>query len=275
MRLLLVVSLTACGSHAETAIDATGCTLTAETAATSTVTNGCALLRRDTSSCDAARMGQGLSGFWLKFSCRVALTAEAATVVLTTDDQPDYESNYFAATSPCHVAYATQFPDPNTIATQQIAMTVPSAPGGGSAVMALGAVGMALNGVAIFDNQAAPGDDIFDESGSFDQCQGHPQQQGVYHYHSEPYAISYADDAFIGVMRDGNPIYGRYDPDGSLPALDASGGHTGVTVDSPAMPVYHYHLNLQTSTNAGTAGEMVWFLTTGTYASTPGSCTGC
>ncbi|HEY1553124.1 MAG TPA: YHYH protein [Kofleriaceae bacterium] len=275
MRLLLVVSIAACSSSPQAPIDAAGCALTADTTATSTITNGCALLERDTSSCNTSRAAQDLAGFWLKFSCRVTLAASAGSIELDSDDQPDYESNYFAATSPCHIAYTTQFPDPNTIAVQHVAMTVPASPSGGSGAMALGAVGMALDGVAIFDNQAAPGDDIFDESGSFDQCQGHPQQQGVYHYHSEPYAISYADDAFIGVMRDGNPIYGRYDPDGSLPTLDASGGHTGVTVDSPTTPIYHYHLNLQTSTSSGTAGDMVWFLTTGMYANTPGTCAGC
>jgi hypothetical protein len=158
MRLLLVVSLTACGSHAETAIDATGCTLTAETAATSTVTNGCALVDRRRRAIDG---DTGMA------AARVERRQRAVRIVATVD----------------RVAIAHH----------------------------------ADERVAIFDNQAAPGDDIFDESGSFDQCQGHPQQQGV----------------------------------------------------------YHYHLNLQTSTNAGTAGEMVWFLTTGTYASTPGSCTGC
>ncbi|HEY3803971.1 MAG TPA: YHYH protein [Kofleriaceae bacterium] len=276
----LVVVLAACGSpHAAASDgaasnDAATCTLTADTTATSTVIDGCALRTRDTSSCQSAREQQGLGGFWLKFSCRVTLTVAGATVQLVSDDQPDYLSNYFAASDPCHVAYTTQFPDPNTIAAQHITMTVPVAPSGSASAMSLGAVGMALNGVAIFDNQAAPGDDIFDESGSFDQCQGHPQMQGVYHYHSEPYAISYADDAFIGVMRDGNPIYGRFDPGGSSPTLDAAGGHTSATADS-STPVYHYHLNLQTSTGSATAGDMVWFLTTGQYASTPGSCLGC
>src|SRR5689334_12270828 len=50
------------------------CPLGVNTAASSTVTNGCALLTRDTSSCSAARMAQGLPPVWLKFSCRVALT---------------------------------------------------------------------------------------------------------------------------------------------------------------------------------------------------------
>ena len=58
-------------------------------------------------------------------------------------------------------------------------------------------------------------------------------------------------------------------------ALDGSGGHTGVTVDSPTAPVYHYHTNEQTSTTAGTAGQKSWFLTKDRYHSTPAPCSTC
>ena len=118
-------------------------------------------------------------------------------------------------------------------------------------------------------NFAAPGDDIFQEAATFDACGGHPQMTGEYHYHTEPYAISDDDDAFIGVMRDGYPIYGRHDPDGSTPTLDAAGGHTSVTVDSPTTPVYHYHLNLQTSTSPTTLGDSDWFLPPASTAGRP------
>jgi hypothetical protein len=98
----------------------------------------------------------------------------------------------------------------------------------------------------------------------------------MYHYHSEPYSISYNDSNFIGVFRDGYPLYGRKDMDGSTPTVDAYGGHTTVTADSPSTPVYHYHLNLQTSTASTSAGKQEWFLTTGTWrGSATGSCTGC
>ncbi len=76
-------------------------------------------------------------------------------------------------------------------------------------------------------------------------------------------------------MRDGYPIYGRKDSDGSLPTLDGAGGHTSVTPDSPSTAVYHYHVNEQTSTTAGTAGQKQWFLTTGTYHGTPAACAAC
>jgi hypothetical protein len=216
----------------------------------------------------ASRSSQGLAGAWLRFSCRVALSKSGSAVTAASDSEPDYLSNYFPTTSPCWASYTTQFPDPNQIAAQSLTVQAPLAPTTTNTKMGLGPVGMAVNGVAIFDNQAAPGDDIFKEAGSFDRCGGHPAPGGVYHYHGEPYALSYDDANLIGVLRDGYFVYGRRDADGSMPTLDARGGHVGATPDS-ASPVYHYHLNLQVSTNAGTAGEMQWFLTTGTYEGAP------
>ena len=247
---------------------ASGCGLAQDTTPTPVVTNGCALLTRDTRACDAARTAQGLDGAWLRFSCRVTLTKMSAAsgdyVQAESDGQPDYASNYFSTTNACYETYTPAFPDPNQIAAQGLRFMVPLTPTTTNTAMGLGPVGVAVNGVAIFDNQAAPGDDIFTEAGSFDRCGGHPAPGGVYHYHGEPYAISDDDALLIGVMRDGYFVYGRRDVDGSVPTLDARGGHVGVTADS-ATAVYHYHLNQQTSSNAGTVGQMQWFLTTGTY----------
>ena len=285
MRMVWLCALAVAGCHAGgapaggdlgggTDLGGDACPLVADTTATSTVTNGCAVLARDTSACAQARSAQGLDGAWLKFSCRVTLTkvsdAAGDSVDAESDGQPDYPSNYFPSTSPCFAAYTPAFPDPNTIAAQSLRLPIPLAPNTTNTAMGLGAVGMALDGVLIFDNQAAPGDDIFTEAGSFDRCGGHPAPGGIYHFHGEPYSISSDDANLIGVLRDGYFVYGRRDADGSLPTLDARGGHVGTTPDSTT-PVYHYHLSLQTSTSAGTAGQMQWFLTTGTYEGTPHS----
>jgi hypothetical protein len=256
------------------------CALADNTTATAVAsTSGCHVLVRDTSGCQAARAAAGLAGYWLKFSCRVTLTktTSGATAVVraASDGRPDYLSNYFATTDACWEAYTSAIQNPNTIATKAYQMDLPTTPAGSSHPMAGGIVGIALNGVPIFGDFAAPGDDIFQEVMTFDRCGAHPQMSGAYHYHGEPYAISNDDDAFIGVMRDGYPIYGRRDPDHTIPTVDTYGGHTGVTVDSPTTPVYHYHLNLQTSTSTATSGQQQWFLTTGTYRSAPSTCTGC
>lgn len=242
--------------------------------------NGCYLLSRDTSSCEASRTAQGLSGFWLNFSCRVTLTKSSSNVIIQTDGQPDYKSPYYATSNGC---YESGFPtgraaNPNTLGAQSITMTVPFSPtassGSTGTAMPMGVIGIALNGVAIFSNAAAPGDRIYNEVATFDKCEGHPAGT-IYHYHTEPTTATNSDANFIGVLRDGFPVYGRYDYDSvsgfTTPTLNkaSAGGHLGKTVDSTT-DVYHYHVNLQSS-----GSNSAYFITTGYYMGTAGSCTGC
>lgn len=276
----MCLGLAACGGTADAGTGASGCALMENTSETALVNStGCHVLTRDTSACEASRKAQGLSGYWLQFSCRVTLTSTtmggAKVVRAEADGQPDYKSFYFATTSACYETYSGGIHNPNSIAAQSYIIDFPVTPDTTAQAMRGAVVGLSLNGVPIFGNFAAPGDDIYTEAKTFDRCGAHPQNSGAYHYHAEPYALSYDDSRFIGVMRDGYPIYGRRDSDGSSPALDLAGGHTGVTTDSPTTPVYHHHVSEQTSTSAGTAGQKQWFLTTGTYRGTPGGCGGC
>lgn len=252
------------------------CTLDDDTTPTSTVSDsGCHVLDRDTAACKDARTAAGLSGFWLNFSCRVTLSVASGYVKAAFDGQPDYLSNYFQTSNPCHESYTGAIQNPNLIAPQTSVVEFPLTSDMSAGPMMSAIVGVALNGIPIFGDFAAPGDDIYQEAKTFDRCGGHPQMTGVYHYHAEPYSLSNDDDRFIGVMRDGYPIYGRKDADGSMPSLDAYGGHTGTTPDSPSSPVYHYHVNQQTSTNPMSAGQKQWFITTGKYRGTPAPCGSC
>jgi hypothetical protein len=255
--------------------DATSsCTLTENTSEASDV-NGCALLTRDVSDCEQDRIDAGLSGVFLNFSCRVSLSivssGGADFVQAQSDGLPDYKSHYFDSEDACYDAdMAGEVTNPNTIEEQTYALFFPLEPNESSGEMDLGVVGLSVNGVPIFNNEAAPGDDIYDEAQTFDLCQAHPTNLGEYHYHSEPYAITYDDAGFVGVMRDGYAVYGRKDADGTYPDLDEAGGHTDVTADSPSTEVYHYHVNEQMATSGDHAGETQWFITTGTYHGTPG-----
>ncbi len=269
-------SSTSSSSSSGTTTASNACALTDNTTATSKVSAlGCAVLTRNTSSCDAARQAAGITGFWLRFSCRVTLTKSGGVVTATSDDRPDYKSNYFPTTDACHETFTATIQNPNFIVAKTLAMSFPTAPTAGVQRMTGAFVGMALNGVGIFGNFAAPGDDIYQEADSFDRCTAHPQMAGNYHYHSEPASITNDDANLVGVMRDGYPIYGRRDMSNALPSdLDAQGGHTAATADS-ATPTYHYHVNEQTSTGARTAGQKQWFLTTGNYHGAPGACSTC
>jgi hypothetical protein len=284
MLAIISVGLISCSNGASTSSSSSSasCATTSNTTETTASSNGCYLLSRDTSSCQASRTSQGLSGFWLKFSCRVTLTKSGSNVIITADSQPDHKSPYFATSNAC---YASGFPsgraaNPNTLASQSISMTVPFSPtadaGTTGNAMSLGIVGIALNGVVIFSNAAAGTDDIYAEVYTFDKCEGHPAGT-KYHYHTEPTTASNSDNNFIGVMRDGFPIYGRYDTGSVTPTLNkaTAGGHLGTTVDSPSTSVYHYHINLQTSPSGTYAGDTAYFITTGFYMGTAGACTGC
>ncbi len=257
--------------------DTGGCSLTAATTSSGRTTpSGCEVLERDTSGCMVGREAAGLSGVWLAFSCRVELSATGAAVVAISDGRPDFRSNYFGASDECHETYTGAIQNPNSIVTKSYTIEFPVTANTQSRTMQMTAVvGLTINGVPIYGNFAAPGDDIFAEARTFDRCGGHPQMQGAYHNHAEPLSISYDDDHLVGVMRDGYPVYGRKDANGTYPAdLDTFGGHVGTTPHSTGA-VYHYHLNEQTSSSAGTVGEKQWFLTKGTFRGTPGSCTGC
>ncbi|MEP7127047.1 MAG: YHYH protein [Byssovorax sp.] len=253
---------------------ASACALADSTSPTATVSpSGCHVLNRDTSACEAARKAAGLSGYWLKLSCRVELSVASDVVTAKSDSRPDYPSYYFPKGDACYQDYAKGIHNPFDLLAESLvvkfSLTPDMAP---KTMMGIPVVGMAVNGVPFFANFAGGpngADAIYTEAKTFDACGAHPQEQGEYHYHAEPTAITYDDANFVGVLRDGYPLYGRKDTDGSYPTLDTYGGHTGITADSAGAAVYHYHVNEQTSTGSTTAGQKQWFVTTGTFRGTP------
>ena len=85
-----------------------------------------------------------------------------------------------------------------------------------------------------------------------DECGGHTRE---YHFHERMNCLwegRYgADGHSIQIAEiDGAPstqyLYGKYEneADGTLPLLDACGGHFGVTPDSDGEEMYHYHVQL-------------------------------
>ncbi len=86
----------------------------------------------------------------------------------------------------------------------------------------LGHIGVLTNGVSIFNaNDAQFENHVWSRNGyyfefpSFDNCIGHPQQQGEYHHHVSPKCLYDQTDSthhspIIGYMFDGFPVYGAY-----------------------------------------------------------------
>lgn len=105
----------------------------------------------------------------------------------------------------------------------------------------LGAIGMAISGSMIYNDEEGPNVPLDDAIVSFDYNGAHTGPQS-YHYHLEPKAWSDDDGNLIGIMSDGFFLYGRRDFDGDYPTdLDESGGHFGPTSHNPDGE-YHYHI---------------------------------
>lgn len=109
-------------------------------------------------------------------------------------------------------------------------------------------VGIAINGVPLFNQYAAGNSPITTSSGeylSFDLYGGHPTPNNEYHYHIEPNYVTglKGKDALIGFMLDGYPVYGPLEDGETLTSddLDDYHGHEHETDEYPA-GIYHYHI---------------------------------
>ncbi len=113
----------------------------------------------------------------------------------------------------------------------------------------LGAIGIAVSGAPIFNDEEGPNIALSANVASgFDYAGGHNGPTG-YHYHLESQdvdentTLSHDDGKLVGIMQDGFLLYGRRDVDGEYPTdLDESGGHFGVTPHSNGEEIYHYHI---------------------------------
>ena len=135
--------------------------------------------------------------------------------------------------------------NPNRISTQTIVFRVPVSPLAATASdTPLGPIGVAVNGVVLFNQYAAGRVPLTSEILSFDRYNGHPSPSNQYHYHIEPtwLTASRGKASLIGVLLDGFPVYGTIDETGNAPSdLDSCNGHTGATTDFP-QGIYHYHV---------------------------------
>lgn len=188
----------------------------------------------------------GAPAWYTKFGTAVTISTEGTNVVLRSTGVPDHASPYWGTGHALYEApHAGMMVNPNRIATQSIVMRVPTTPTRATASdTPMGVMGIAVNGVALFNQYAAGRSPLTNEIISFDRYNGHPQQQGQYHYHLEPLWLTGRDGmaALIGVLLDGYPVYGPRESDGSLPSgLDTCNGHTHATADF-ASGTYHYHV---------------------------------
>ncbi|MCI5057711.1 MAG: YHYH protein, partial [Flavobacteriales bacterium] len=186
-------------------------------------------------------------------------------------DEPDHKSMYYPQGHALYENYSEpNNPDfnknPGEIEAQNFVFKIPRFPEEASSKSATtyGAIGVAVNGVVFFNQVAAPGDDILEELNTFDQYEGHPAMT-TYHYHIEPTWLTQTvgNDAFMGFLLDGFPVYGPYENGVKLTNddLDDDHGHTHATEDFPD-GIYHYHFT----------DDLPW-INGGNYHGTPGTFT--
>ncbi|WP_108976555.1 YHYH protein [Leptospira ryugenii] len=199
---------------------------------------------------------------WIKnnFTCVVGYVS-GSNYVIKTKNLPNTKSYYYASrtgvtSAPLYEALPSgnSSAGTNVIIAQNLTFTIPATPTTGSGTVStqggLVAIGVTRNGLAIYNNAAAPGDVLASEATTFDNFQGHPQNTGVYHHHAAvPKVCDGAANTsnsgacnnakLIGIALDGYPIYGQKNDAGVAPTLDSFHGTTGTTAEFPN-GTYHY-----------------------------------
>jgi len=186
----------------------------------------------------------------------ISISNDGTYVTIKTNGMPDHKSPYFPTSNALYEAYSgttfsgyTFAKNPNTIASQSLTFKIPVNPSVATnhAATPLGPIGIAINGVPLYNQYAGPNNQaLAGEIASFDKYYGHPQQTGQYHYHVEPLyltTVKSVKSGLMGFLLDGFPVYGPQEENGNAVSstdLDAYHGHTHATVDFPN-GIYHYH----------------------------------
>ncbi len=193
---------------------------------------------------------------YLKIYGATSITNDGIYVTIKTNGVPDHKSVYYPVANALYEAFSgttfggnTFVKNPNTIATQTLTFKIPvnAAVATTHAATPLGPIGVAINGVPLFNQYAGPNNQaLTGEIASFDKYYGHPQQTGQYHYHVEPLyltTIKSVKSGLMGFLLDGFPVYGPQEENGTVvtsASVDAYHGHTHATLDYPN-GIYHYH----------------------------------
>lgn len=183
-----------------------------------------------------------------------SITQDGDFVVIRCTGLPDHKSPYYQGTQWASTKYeayngpnSNWMQNPNKISQGDYTFRIPMKPkeAANKTATPLGPIGVSLNGVPFFNQYAAQMAPLTNEINGFDQYGGHPQQQGMYHYHVEPLYLTTnkGKDALLGFLLDGFPVYGPMENSVEITNndLDAYHGHVKATAEYPN-GIYHYHI---------------------------------
>ena len=183
----------------------------------------------------------------------VTVSFDGDEITIESNGLPNHTSPYWEETSPLYIdpVVALALTPGRIGGDRSYTLTVSASPeiAPTSTATGLGAIGISVTGVPIFNDLEGPNRPLEEEIvETFDYAGAHNGPSG-YHYHIEAYdvpentVLSFDDEKLVGIMSDGFLLYGRKEMDGSYPSdLDESGGHFGVTPHSNGIEVYHYHI---------------------------------
>jgi len=168
---------------------------------------------------------------------------EGTNRTITTNDLPSHTTGIFpiGVNDPAHVYDA----NPNSIKGQSLVFILPAGPSYSETPHCLSGVdGIMLTGVELNNGFDAGGRD----AGAWevqDGCQGHPQQDGEYHYHTLSSCIKDVSvSAVLGFALDGFPITGPNITSTNILTtsdLDECHGITSaIVLDGQTVTTYHY-----------------------------------
>ncbi len=192
---------------------------------------------------------------YLKIYGATSITSDGTFITIKTNGSPDHKSVYYPNANALYETFSgttfggsTFTKNPNSIITQNYTFKIPLNPTVASthAATPLGAMGVAVNGIPLYNQYAGPAQPLTNEVMSFDQYWGHPTATGRYHYHVEPLyltTVKATKSSLMGFLLDGFPVYGPEENGAAVTnaMLDAYHGHSHVTADYPN-GIYHYHI---------------------------------
>jgi YHYH protein len=183
----------------------------------------------------------------VSWTSQLQISLDGDRRIVQTNGLPDHPTGTFPII-PSDPAYQYDR-NPNSIAQQPINFSLPAAPQFADSPSCLpqGPIGVLLTGAMFFNALDAGGRDAVAHELQ-DSCSGHPNPNGIYHYHSLTNCLD--DDgaghsSLVGYALDGFGVYGLRGEDGSELTnadLDSCHGHTHtIEWDEQSVELYHYH----------------------------------
>lgn len=175
------------------------------------------------------------------------ISIEGDKRIITSNDYPNHPVGTYPI-SDKDDAYSYDR-NPNSIKEQDFRLELNLNPSVAqqASCLPMGAIGFLTTGSVFFNALDAKGEDAVAHEIQ-DECQGHPEREGEYHYHNVTTCIDDKGNehsSLVGYALDGFGIYGYKGEGGKLLTnkdLDECHGHTHtIDWDGKKVEMYHYH----------------------------------